>query len=227
MSTAEQITRPLASGERLSREEFLRRWEALPNLKFAELLEGVVHVPSPLRLSHSSHDATVGFCLTYYAGSTPGCETGHNATWLMEEDAPQPDCFLRILPEHGGQSSEERGLGRGAPELIVEVALSSAARDLGPKLRLYHAAGVQEYITVLVEEPQVIWRQLVAGAYTTLQPDAAGLLHSAIFPGLWLDPAALLRQDVPQLLEVLTGGLQSSEHQEFVRALAAKRSASP
>src|ERR1044071_6776297 len=104
MSIVERNAPPLVAGERLSREEFLRRWEALPELKRAELLEGVVYLPSPLSVSHASRDLLSGFWLTYYATFTPGCGTGAQATWLMREDAPQPDCYLRIEPEYGGQS---------------------------------------------------------------------------------------------------------------------------
>ena len=225
MSIAERISQPLVSGERLSREEFLRRWEALPNLKRAELLEGVVYLPSPLSVAHGSEDFLVAYWLAHYAGFTPGCQGGSNATWLMLEDAPQPDGFLCLLPEYGGQSGEERGLGKGAPELAVEVSQSSASYDLGPKLRLYRAAGVQEYITVLLAESKVIWRRLVAGAYSANEPDSDGLLRSTIFPGLWLDRDALLNQNTPRILEALNQGLQSSEHLQFVQALAQRRTA--
>lgn len=224
MSTAERITQPLVNGERLTREEFLRRWEELPNLKFAELLEGVVYVPSPVSVSHGSHDGPAITWVTVYAGFTPGCEAGSNATWLMLEDAPQPDAYLRILPEYGGQSKEERGLGKGAPELVVEVGLSSAASDLGPKLRLYRAAGVQEYVNVLVEESRLIWRRLAGGDWSNIEPGEDGLLRSAVFPGLWLDPEAMLKKDVPRLLEVLQLGIQSAEHREFVAKLGARKS---
>jgi len=223
MSTAKHLSQPLVSGARLSREEFLRRWEALPEVKFAELLEGVVYMPSPLSVSHGDLDSVVNFWLCYYSAFTPGCRVSSNATWLMLEDAPQPDCCLRILPEYGGQSSVKRKLGGGAPELAVEVALSSAARDLGPKLRLYRAAGVQEYITVLLEESQVLWRKLVSGAYSLLAPGADGLVRSSVFPGLWLDPAALLGGDEPRLLEVVRQGLDSAEHQQFVEALQQRK----
>ena len=220
MSIAKQISQPLVNGERLSRDEFLRRWEALPDLKFAELLEGVVYVPSPVSFAHGDHDATVTLWLRYYAGFTPACKASTSVTWLMLEDAPQPDCSLRILPEYRGQSTVDRDYGSGAPELAVEVALSSAARDLGPKLRLYRAAGVQEYITVLLQESRVTWRRLVSGDYRTVDPAADGILRSAVFPGLWLDPAALLGEDVPRLLEILERGLSSPEHQQFVQALS-------
>jgi len=226
MSIAEQATQPLVTGERLSREEFLRRWAALPEMRFAELLEGVVYVPSPVSFAHGDHDATVTLWLRYYAGFTPACKASTSVTWLMLEDAPQPDCSLRILPEYRGQSTVDRDYGSGAPELAVEVALSSAARDLGPKLRLYRAAGVQEYISVLLEESQVLWRRLVSSDYQTLPPGPDGILRSLLFPGLWLDPAALLRREVPRLLDVLQQGLHAPEHQQFVEALS-KRQGSP
>ena len=113
-----------------------------------------------------------------------------------------------------------RGLGQGAPELIVEVAVSSAARDLGPKLRLYGAAGVQEYINVLLEESRITWRRLLSGSYSMVQPDPDGIVRSVRFPGLWLDPAAMLREDDHRLLEVLQQGLDSPEHREFVETLS-------
>ena len=134
-----------------------------------------------------------------------------------------PDCSVRILPEYGGQSDVEVDYGSGAPELAVEVALSNAARDLGPKLRLYRAAGVQEYITVLVKEQRLIWRRLAGGDWVTLEPGPDGMQRSIVFPGLWLDPAALLRKDVPGVLEVLQRGLALPEHREFVEKLAASR----
>jgi len=227
MSIAERITHPLVAGEKLSREEFLRRWEALPNLKRAELIEGVVYMPSLVRVTHGSVELLVATWLGNYAAATPGCEGGCNATWFMLEDAPQPDCYLRILPEYGGQSSLERGFGSGAPELAVEVSLSSASYDLGPKLRLYRAAGVEEYISVLLTESQVIWRRLVSGEYTKLESGPDGLLRSHIFPGLWLDPGALLNRDTPRILEVVNQGLHSPEHQQFAQTLAQRRATPP
>ena len=193
----------------------------MPEVKHAELIGGVVYMPSPVSRDHKTHDTLAIGWLSYYAAQTAGCEAGNDGTWLMLEDAPQPDSYLRILPEYGGQSSEERGYGSGAPELIVEVALTSAARDLGPKLRLYGAAGVPEYITVLVKRPQVLWRRLVSGAYSLIEPDEDGILRSAVFPGLWLDSAALLGRDIPRVLEVLEQGLRSPSHQEFVQRLGA------
>ncbi len=145
MSAVERITEPLVAGERLSRDEFLARWDSLPDLKSAELIEGVVYSSSPASIEHRGHDRLVVVWVGYYGGFTPGCDAGSNGTWFMLNDAPQPDADLRILPEYGGQSGVQargrRHFASGAPELAIEVSLSTASHDLGPKLRLYRAAG--------------------------------------------------------------------------------------
>jgi len=223
MRALKQTWAPLVAGEKLSREEFLRRWELRPDIKNAELIAGVVYVSSPVSLYHGSRHAYVVHWLIDYEDRTPGCAVGDNATWLMLADAPQPDAHLRILPEYGGQSRVQDLYGEGAPELVVEVCLSSSSHDLGPKLELYRSAGVQEYITILLKESQVIWRRLAEGGYVGVAPDADGILRSAVFPGLWLDPQALLNKDRTRLMEVLNRGLESSEHAGFVRQLAARR----
>src|SRR5437879_8833167 len=132
MSTVDQLTQPLKAGDRLSRDEFLRRWELMPEVKNAELIGGIVYMPSPVSLAHRSHDALVVYLLGHYASFTPGCDAGSNGTWLMLDDAPQPDADLRILPEYGGQSGVEGKYPSGAPELVIEVCLSCAWYDLGP-----------------------------------------------------------------------------------------------
>jgi len=192
----------------------------MPEVKRAELIGGVVYMPSPVSVDHRSHDGLVTGWLSYYGARTPGCEGGSNGTWLMLEDAPQPDADLRILPEYGGQSRVEGLYCAGAPELAAEVSLSSASYDLGPKMELYRAAGVREYVTVLVGESRITWYRLVDGKYIALQPGPDGLLRSVVFPGLWLDPAALLARNGARVFDVLDLGLRSPEHQDFVRALA-------
>src|SRR5437773_3526034 len=108
MSTVEEKVLPLYPGQRLSREEFVRRWEAMPQVKLAELIRGVVYMPSPLSLRHGSTENAVATWLGVYRAATPGCEAANNTTWLMAPDsAPQPDTSLRILPECGGQSRTE------------------------------------------------------------------------------------------------------------------------
>lgn len=224
MSTATRLLPPpLREGDRLTRDEFLRRWEAMPDLKFAELIDGVVYMASPLTIAHGEIDALITIWLGHYAAYTLGCRVGNNLTWLMEQDAPQPDIALRIAPEYQGQSRVEGKYAAGAPELIVEVSASSSSRDLGSKLRLYQRAGVREYITVLVNKREILWRELVEGSYRRIEPDADGLFRSRVLPGLWLDPAAVWGDDLAGLLERLGRGIQSPEHMDFVRLLAGRK----
>ena len=216
------VVRPpgLVTGERLTVEEFLRRWEELPELKNAELIDGVVYAPSPVSLDHGSLDFSIHWWLAHYAQATPGCKGGSNSTWLMLGSAPQPDAFLRILLSRGGQSRNERQFGARAPELVVEICVTSSEVDFGPKLALYQRAGVQEYITVEGLGRRMIWRVLENGVYVaqTLPPD--GIVRSQVFAGLWLDVAAFWADDGAKVLAALNAGLASEDHQRFVERLA-------
>jgi Uma2 family endonuclease len=214
---------PLREGDRLTSAEFLRRWDAMPELKHAELIDGVVFMSSPVSLSHGNQQVNLSFWLRLYTEQTPGCSADGDATWIMgPKNVPQPDISLRILPEYGGQSTVDRKYGGGAPELIVEVTGSSSSRDLGVKLDLYRRVGVREYITVLLPVSQVIWRQLVRGRYKEIAPEEDGLLHSRVFPGLWLDPAAVW-DPKRSLRTAVEKGMRSPEHAAFVRRLAAHK----
>jgi Putative restriction endonuclease len=209
----------LTTGEKMSKAEFLCRWEALPGLKFAELIEGVVFVPSPLSLNHGERDSTIIGWLCYYAFRTPGCHVGNNTTWEMLESVPQPDVHLRIEPEHGGQSSVIGKYPVGAPELAVEICLTSTEVDFGPKLRLYERAGVREYITLELLAKRIVWRVLRDRVYQALEPDADQVFRSIVFPGLWLDQDAFWRNDGTRMLATLEAGLATAEHQEFAARL--------
>ena len=213
----------LVTGERMDVEEFLRRWEELPELKNAELIDGSVYVPSPVTLEHVCRDRRIIWWLTQYSDATPGCECGDNGTWLMLDSAPQPDAFLRILPSRGGQSRNEKGYGAGAPELAVEICVTSTEVDFGPKLRLYQRAGVREYITVETLRNRLVWRMLENGIYVNQEMPPDGILRSRIFPGLWLDVAAFWADDGAKMLAALNAGLASEDHQRFVERLAAAK----
>jgi Uma2 family endonuclease len=206
-------------GDRLSREEFLELWEQMPDLKKAELIDGVAYMPSPVSLPHSRFDGQCHTLLGYYAARTQGCKFVANATWLMLESAPQPDAALYILPGHGGRVGVREDFAAGAPELVVEVSRSSRSYDLGPKLALYQRAGVLEYAGALVKEERIEWRILVEGSYRLMEPDAKGVFQSNVFPGLWVDSAAFWREDGAGLLATLDEGLRSDEHARFVEAL--------
>ncbi|MDX1981642.1 MAG: Uma2 family endonuclease, partial [Bryobacteraceae bacterium] len=127
---------PLTAGQRLSRDEFLRRWEAMPDFKFAELIGGIVYLPSPVGLPHSRLTTKTATLLSCYAAATKGCDAACDATWYLLDDAPQPDVALFVLPEYGGRCHYVDNYIGGPPELVVEVSASTKAVDFGPKLRL-------------------------------------------------------------------------------------------
>jgi Uma2 family endonuclease len=213
----------LRFGDHLPVEEFMRRWENQPGIRFAELLGGRVYMPSPVSLAHAEMEWIVGAWLLNYHASTPGTGGAHNATTFMLENVPQPDLLLRILPEYGGATSVEGIYLHGAPELIVEICQTSEAYDLHEKLDLYQEAEVREYIAVLVHTGKVLSHRLEEGSYQIASPDSDNIHRSRVFPGLWLDPAALLERMADRVLETLQRGLASPEHADFVKRLAASR----
>jgi Uma2 family endonuclease len=225
MANAAIATPPiLREGDRLTSAEFLHRWEAMPDLRWAELIDGVVFMPSPVSRIHGNLHGRLSGWLCNYIDHTPGCEIGLDSTWVMSElDVPQPDISLRILEACGGQSRDSGDYNDGAPELIVEVSGSTLSRDLGIKLELYRKAGVREYITILLKPQRVIWRELSRGRYREIEPaEDDGLLRSRYFPGLWLDPKALW--DPKQSLRpAIEQGIQTPEHAAFVSRLAKPR----
>ena len=226
MATVESIefeAPPLANGDKMTRDEFLSRWELHPEIKKAELIGGIVYMPSPLTVSHGSADDDVGGWLFNYRIQTPNVDGATNVTTLLLEDSPQPDRHLRIVPECGGKSWIEGKSLAGPAELMAETCLSSKSYDLHQKYHLYEAAGVQEYLAVLLHEREIRWHILVGGRYELLPPDADGIWRSRVFPGLWLDGEALLRRDMPAVLAKLQDGIASPEHREFVAELARRR----
>jgi hypothetical protein len=220
---AEQRVPPLAAGDKLTRDEFLRRWQANPEIKNAELIGGLVYIASPVSVEHGDMDGDVGAWLAVYKAGTQGTASGHNTTSFLLDDTPQPDLNLRILPEYGGGSWVEDRFLHGVPELLAEICRSSASYDLHVKLDLYQAARVPEYLAILLYEQEIRWHVLVNGKYQLLSADADGLWRSRAFPGLWLDGKALLARDLQQVLARLQDGLQSPEHQQFVANLAGRR----
>ena len=217
----------LENGDRLTRAEFERRYEARPDLKKAELIEGVVHVPSPTRFRNHGrpHAALVGWLFTY-AAATPGVQVGDTPTVRLDLDnEPQPDAALFIEPEAGGQARvDEDDYVAGAPELVAEVAASSASYDLHDKLHAYRRNGVREYLVWRTLDRRFDWFELVEGVYRPRTPDASGLVSSRVFPGLRLAVDALLRGDLPTVVAAQQGALGEPDHAAFVERLRAQRS---
>jgi Uma2 family endonuclease len=215
----------LCAGDRLTRAEFERRYSAMPEVKKAELIEGVVYIETRVSRKHgSAHFLVIGW-LGHYFEVTPGLEVHNNVTLRLDlENEPQPDALLRILPALGGQSRDSGDYIGGAPELIAEVANTSESYDLHDKLRAYQRNGVQEYIVWRVADAAIDWFVLRNDRYERLELDAEGCYRCEVFPGLWLDPAALVRGDMARHAAVWQRGLASPEHAEFAAELA-KRAA--
>lgn len=213
---------PLEPGDQLTREEFERRYEAMPELKKAELLEGVVYMPSPVRWNQHAgpHADLIGWLVNYRA-FTPGVRVGDNGTLRLDLDSePQPDVAMIVEPSHGGKVElSEDDYVAGAPELVAEVAASSVNIDLHTKLRVYRRNSVQEYVVWRVLDQQIDWFVLRQTEYERLTLDDEGIYKSLVFPGLWLDAAALIRLDLATVLQVLQKGIASAEHEEFVARL--------
>ena len=214
----------LESGDRLTRCEFERRYACLPHVKKAELIEGVVFMGSPVRDDvHGEPHARLMMWLSRYAFDTPGVRLSDNATVRLDLDnEPQPDALLRI--ESGGQSRrDDDGYLSGAPELVAEVAASSASHDLHDKLHAYRRNGVCEYVVWRTVDECLDWFELVEDDYRPLAPDGRGVIHSKVFPGLALAVDALLGDDMQAVRASLDGAMAADAHPAFVARLAALR----
>ncbi len=215
----------LCAGDRLTRDEFERRYAAMPDLKKAELIEGVVYMTSAVRYEqHGWPERVLSRWLGYYEDLTPGLGAAGNCTVRLDLDnEPQPDLLLR-LPDGAGGTSRVGADGylEGPPELAIEVAASSVSYDLHQKLHAYRRNGVQEYLVHRVDDGEVDWFLLERGAYVRQRPDADGILRSRVFPGLWLDVPALLRGDLRALRGAVERGIAGPEHAAFVARLAAR-----
>ncbi len=211
---------PLQNGDCLTRPEFERRYEAMPHLKKAELIEGIVYVSPSVRYEgHGRQHAELNGWLGVYMAFTPGVEASTNATVRLDLDnEPQPDVLLRISDD--GQSRVDTdGFIDGAPELVAEVASSSVAYDLHQKLDVYRRHGVREYLVWRTLDNAIDWFVLRNGSYEPLSPDAQGVYKSEVFSGLWLDTTAMLAGDLAKVLQTLGAGMASQEHEEFVTTI--------
>lgn len=213
----------LESGDHLTREEFERRYEAMAELKKAELINGVVYMSSAVRYrAHGQQHADLITWLGIYRFQTPGVEVGDNATLRLDElNDLQPDALLIIDPARGGQATiSDDGYVESAPELVAEVASSSVSIDLHDKFDVYRRHKVREYIVWRVLDSAIDWFVVRGEQYEPLGLDADGVIKSVTFPGLWLDPAAMTKGDVARVFQVLQNGLASPEHSEFCSRLS-------
>lgn len=215
---------PLEAGDHMNAAEFERRYRAMPTLKKAELIRGVVYMPSPVRLEHHGepHSEAVEW-IVYYKSLTPGVRSGDNNTIRFDEcNEPQSDISLLIPASAGGQSTiSEDDYVTGPPELVFEVTSSTRSLDLGAKKVLYAEFGVREYVVWRVQDEVIDWFLLENGKYVSRDPDPDDIFRSTVFPGLWLDWKALLKEDLARVFAVLQQGEATPEHAAFVKRLAA------
>jgi len=196
----------------------------MPRLRKAELIEGVVYMPSPVRLRlHSRPHLHLATWLGAYEAGTQGTVAADNSTVRLDLDnEPQPDLLLLIDPSMGGQARvSDDDYVEGAPELVAEIASSTASYDLNAKLNVYRRNGVREYVVLRVLDHEIDWFILREGRYEELARGPSGLCKSEIFPGLWLDLAAMVRGELADVLGTLRQGLATPEHAAFADRLKA------
>ena len=111
------------------------------------------------------------------------------------------------------------GYLEGAPELVVEIAASSAAIDIGSKKQVYRRNGVLEYLARQVYENQIDWFSLQDGECVVLQPDEVGMVKKFCFSRVVAGGGGIEIGADDAGLEGLQAGLRSSEHQAFVQFL--------
>lgn len=222
-SRAKERIPPLQNGDHLTVDEFLRRYEATPGNERAELIEGRVYMAPPV--SHSEHSVPHFNFITLlgvYAAGTPGVVGGdYGSLRLDTKNMPQPDAYLFISPEHGGlaQVGDDRYV-HGAPDLIVEVAATSANFDLHEKLQIYLRNGVREYIVWRTFDRKIDYFIRRGNDFQPLPADPSGRFRSEAFPGLWIDAKNLLTGNLAAALNFVHEGLAHPTHAEFVARLA-------
>ncbi|MFI5457873.1 MAG: Uma2 family endonuclease [Isosphaerales bacterium] len=217
----------LVEGQRLDQPTFHAIYLAMPPGTRAELIDGVVYIPGPVGLEHGEAQVSVTAWLIPYVENTPGVRALANATTILGwKSEPEPDGLLRIRPERGGRTSNERGFVHGPPELVVEISKATRYVDLGPKLDDYERAGVLEYVVRAIDPDEIYWFAQEQGALVQRPIGDDGLYRSIVFPGLWLDPIALLKSDTRRLRAVVDLGCATPEHAAFVAKLAGTRESS-
>ena len=192
---------PFENGDVLSREEFHRLYSECDELEHVELIEGVVYLPSPTRADgHAREQMLVLAWLDAYASRRDGVSVLPPNTLLLDErNEPEPDAML----VREGDAAYRDGYLASAPELIVEIAASSAARDLHQKKQAYERNGVREYMVWRTKEAGIDWFRLVDGKYERVEPGRDGVIESAEFPGLRLDVQAIVDGDRKRVLAAL------------------------
>jgi Uma2 family endonuclease len=118
-----------------------------------------------------------------------------NSTVILDDNTEvQPDAFI-WREEPGGPRVTEDDYVEGAPQLVVEIAASSASYDLHDKMEAYRRNGAREYLVWRVGDGAIDWFRLRDGTYVRLEPDAEGVIESEEYPGLRLHVPSMLAGD--------------------------------
>jgi Uma2 family endonuclease len=217
---------PLENGDRLDQKTFHQRYVAMPEDFRAELIGGIVHMPSPQKAPHGDAERLLGRWLDEYMEATPGTHAmQHNTQILGPDSEPQPDACLFIEAGYGGQVyQDEDEYLHGAPEWLGEVSWSTESIDLHRKKDDYQKAGVREYVVLALRMQQVFWFVRQRGKFRDVPLPNDGIFRSQVFPGLWLDAEAMLLNNRQRLLAALKQGLATAEHAACVIKLAKRAS---
>ncbi len=213
----------LVDGATMSREHFMRAYEMYPDNTSFELIEGTVHMASPVSNSHQRNEKLILRLFDRYELETEGVDYIHEQTLHLGEDTTvEPDVLVRLLEEYGGEcvGTSDDYLA-GPPLFVVEVSNSSLSFDLNRKRRAYARFGVLEYLVIDLVGRRFHWFDLSADEVLT--PDADGVCRLRNLPGCWLAVEPILNDDIKAALPTLHAGLASPEHAAFVADLAARR----
>lgn len=209
---------PLNNGDRLTRADFERRYNLRSDIQKAELIEGVVYVAPPVSPRHGIRHGDIMAWIGFYRSATPGVWVADNVSLRLDLDNdPQPDACVWLDEREIGEIEEGKFL-EVDPCFIIEVASSSAAYDLHDKKHVYRRNGVQEYLVLLAHEKECRWFFLESGEYVEGKPTEQGVYQSRVLPGLWLDCVQFWAGNLFGVLQVLQKGLDSPEHQAFIKA---------
>jgi len=213
---------PLETGDCMNRAEFRRRCEAMPDLERVELIEGIVFMGAAVRYTQHGgpHQLLIGW-LDRFLEEAPGLLGGINTSVGLDDiNEPQPDAFLMLPPGMSKAAVTVDGYLEGPPEFVAEVSASTTSIDLHPKFEAYRRNGIREYLVWRVVDRQVDWFALQGGQFVRLPADADDVLRSRVFPGLWLDAAALVSQRRKRVYAVLRQGLATPEFVAFAAEVA-------
>ncbi len=229
-SIAKPVMRRLCEGDHLTFDEYILRWESMPEFERQgmrpELIDGRVYMnAAAIRyVEHGQPQRLIVGLFERYVDRTPGVDWASPTTAKFDDrNAPEPDAELFVIPEYGGRVRVEDGFLVGAPELVVEIAGSSASYDLYEKKAMYERFGVLEYLVWRTEDGEFDCFDLQDQIYIQRDIPPGQNWESRIFPGLIFDIPVLLQRDRLGAYATLDRCLGSDEHQAFVETLQARR----